>query len=130
MFNFSNKTKQNLEELDVILSTLEASLNHALRKERSDRDYALEVGLEKAGVYQKALKPKLLDLLINPSIYKKLSLLAKNEGLDYDNLLVELTYSLEGFEEVNEETGFVQVEQVNDALRQNIRQVRKLLNML
>jgi uncharacterized protein YukE len=130
MFNFSNQTKQHLEELDVILSTLEASLNHALRKERSDRDYALEVGLDKAGIYQKALKPKLLDLLINPSIYKKLSLLAKNEGLDYDNLLVELTYSLEGFEEVNKETGYAEVEKVNDALRQSIQQVRNLLKMI
>lgn len=122
MFNFINRTKESIQELQVTLQTIEASQDYALKKELSDRDYAIKVGLDKFGICQKALKPKLLHLLINPALNKNLSQLARNEGINQDSLLVELTYALEGFENVNKDISFIDIEQSNNNLRTNLSQ--------
>jgi len=51
---------------------------------------------------------------------KNLSQLARNEGINYYSLLVELTYALEGFENVNKDISFIDIEQSNNNLRTNL----------
>jgi hypothetical protein len=130
MFNFTTKTKQKLAELNIILTTIESSLDYSLRKNRSDRDYELHKGLDRAGIYQQTLKPNLMKLLISPSLYNKLKLIAKNENVDYDNLLVELNFSLERLKGVSTDTSFIKTEEINDLLRLNIKELKHLIDMI
>jgi hypothetical protein len=130
MFTFTNKSKEKLEELDIILTTIESSLDYSLRKDRSNRDYELDKGLDKAGIYQRTLKPNLMELLISPNLYNKLKLIARNENIDYDNLLVELNFSLESFEGATTDTSFIEAEEINDLLRLNIKELKHLIDMI